>query len=78
MHRGLALIFTLPMLSSGTSPRKPAERFFWRPTVQFNRYGAQLNSQPVAGEDELAADFEHLRDPDSDPDVGSLIQRDSY
>ena len=72
------MIFTLPMLSSGTSPRKPAERFFWLPTVQFDTSGAQLNSHPLAGEDELAADFEHLRDADSDPDVGSLIQRDSY
>jgi len=39
---------------------------------------AQSNGQPVAGDFELAVDFEHLRDPDRGPDIGSLIKKDSY
>ena len=37
---------------------------------------AQSNGQPVAGDFELAVDFEHLRNPDSGPDIGTLIKRD--
>jgi hypothetical protein len=32
----------------------------------------------VAGDFELTVDFEHLRDPDSGPRVGTLIKDDGY
>ncbi len=35
---------------------------------------AQSNGQPVAGDFELAVDFEHLRNPDSGPDIETLIK----
>ena len=38
---------------------------------------AQSNGQPVAGDFEVAIDFEHLRDPDRGPDLGTLIKKDS-
>ncbi|HEY1583122.1 MAG TPA: energy transducer TonB [Chthoniobacterales bacterium] len=37
---------------------------------------AQNNGQAVAGDFELAVDFEHMRDPDSGPELGSLIKND--
>ena len=39
---------------------------------------AQSNGQPVAGDFELAVDFEHMRNPDIGPHVGSLIKEDGY
>ena len=39
---------------------------------------AQSNGQPVAGDFELAADFEHMRNPDSAARVGTLIKDDGY
>jgi len=39
---------------------------------------AMSNGQPVAGDFELTVDFEHLRDPDSGPRVGTLIKDDGY
>ncbi|HEX4666710.1 MAG TPA: energy transducer TonB [Chthoniobacterales bacterium] len=37
---------------------------------------AQNNGQPVAGDLEMAVDFEHMRNPDSGPEIGSLIKKD--
>ena len=37
---------------------------------------AQNNGQAVAGDFEWAVDFEHMRNPDSGPDTGTLIKRD--
>lgn len=37
---------------------------------------AQNNGQPVAGDFELAADFEHMRNPDSGPETGSLFKKE--
>lgn len=39
---------------------------------------ALSNGQPVAGDYEMAVDFEHLKDPDSGPRVGTLIKNDGY
>jgi Gram-negative bacterial TonB protein C-terminal len=39
---------------------------------------AQSNGQSVAGDFEVAVDFEHLRDPDSAAPVGTLIKKDDY
>ena len=39
---------------------------------------AQSNGQPVAGDYELAADFEHMHNPDSAASVGTLIKDDGY
>ncbi|HEY3661946.1 MAG TPA: energy transducer TonB [Chthoniobacterales bacterium] len=39
---------------------------------------AQNNGQPVAGDFEIAVDFEHMRDPDSGPDVGTLLKKNGY
>lgn len=39
---------------------------------------ALSNGQPIAGDFELAVDFEHMRDPDSGPRVGTLIKDDGY
>ena len=39
---------------------------------------AQSNGQPVAGDFELAVDFEHMRNPDSGPRVGTLLKDDGY
>jgi TonB family protein len=38
---------------------------------------AQSNGQPIAGDFELAVDFEHMRNPDRGPDIGTLIKRDT-
>jgi TonB family protein len=39
---------------------------------------AQSNGQPVAGDFQLAVDFEHMRNPDSGPRVGTLLKDDGY
>ncbi len=39
---------------------------------------AQNNGQAVAGDFEIAVDFEHMRNPDSDPDTGTLLKNDGY
>jgi hypothetical protein len=39
---------------------------------------AENNGQPVAGDFEIAVDFEHMRDPDRAPDVGTLLKKDEY
>lgn len=39
---------------------------------------AQNNGQPVAGDFELAVDFENMRNPDSGPDTGTLLKKDEY
>ncbi len=37
---------------------------------------AQNNGQAVAGDFEMAADFEHMRNPDSGPETGSLFKKE--
>jgi TonB family protein len=37
---------------------------------------AQSDGQPVAGDFEVAVDFEYMRNPDSGPDLGTLIKKD--
>ncbi|MEO5717096.1 MAG: energy transducer TonB [Chthoniobacterales bacterium] len=39
---------------------------------------AQNNGQAVAGDFEIAVDFEHMRNPDGDPDTGTLLKNDGY
>lgn len=39
---------------------------------------AQNNGQPVAGDFDIAVDFEHMRNPDSAPDVGTLLKKEDY
>jgi TonB family protein len=39
---------------------------------------AQSNGQPVAGDFELAVDFGHMRNPDSGPELGTLLKKDGY
>jgi hypothetical protein len=39
---------------------------------------ALSNGRPVAGDFELAVDFEHMQNPDSGPRVGTLLKDDGY